>query len=458
MIKATTLRGTVLVCEDDGDYRQAIVRALQQEDHQVIEAENGTNGLQQLAEGSIDVVVTDLQMPGADGIEILRAATAQAPPVPTLIMTGFASAETAVKAMKLGALDYLIKPVDIQDLQLGVHQALERRRMFQGGAEGQAKEFGDLLGASAAMQSVYDQIRRVAPFKSTVLITGESGTGKELVSRAIHALSPVESGPFIAVNCSAMPSELIESQLFGHEKGSFTGASAQYKGFFEAADGGTLFLDEIGDLPLEAQTKMLRVLEDRQITRLGSTKPVDVNVRLVAATNIDLLQAVGERRFREDLYYRLNVLRVILPTLRERREDIPLLVRIFLDQFARENGVPPREIDQQALTLLQTFDWPGNVRELKNITERLAVMARGETIQIEDVPEDMHSIDTTTSSSSPDLDPFSGLTGLSINEIEEAVIRRTLEHTGNNRTRAAQMLNISLRTLQRKLKEYGEDE
>ena len=457
MTETAALRGTILVCDDDGDYRQAIVRALQQEDHQVIAASDGTSGLQRLAEEAVDIVVTDLQMPGADGIEILRAATALSPPVPVLIMTGYASAETAVEAMKLGALDYIIKPVDMQDLQLGVHQALQRRRMFQGG-QGEVEEFGGLLGASMAMHDVYEQIRRVAPFKSTVLVTGESGTGKELVTRAIHALSPVNTGPFIAVNCSAMPRELIESQLFGHEKGSFTGATGLHKGFFEAADGGTLFLDEIGDLPLDAQAKMLRVLEDRQITRLGGTRPVEVNVRLVAATNVDLLQAVHERQFREDLYYRLNVLRITLPPLRDRREDIPLLVRVFLDQFAQENGVPARDIDPEALSFMQIFTWPGNVRELKNITERLAVMARGETIQCADLPNEVRGEEGPSSASDLDIDPLAGLAGLSIDQIEQAVIRRTLEHTDNNRTHAAQILDISLRTLQRKLKEYGEDE
>ena len=453
------LRGRVLVCDDDDDYREAIVRALKQEDHQVVEAADGTAGLKRLEEESFDAVVTDLQMPGVNGLDILRTASALASPVPVLIMTGYASAETAVEAMKQGALDYIIKPVDIQELQLAVHQALQRRQMFQAGATGEAEEFGGMLGSSQAMQEVYEQIRRVAPFKSTVLVTGESGTGKELVSRAIHALSPVNTGPFIAVNCSAMPRELVESQLFGHEKGSFTGAIAQHKGFFESADGGTLFLDEIGDLPSEAQTKMLRVLEDRQITRLGSTQPVEVNVRLVAATNIDLQKAAAESRFREDLYYRLNVLRIELPPLRDRREDIPLLVQIFLDRFARENGVPPREISPEALTQLQAHTWPGNVRELKNITERIAVMARRETIAEADLPNEIRgeSPADTPDQDAPPTDPFANLTGLSMEQIEEAAIRRALEHTGGNRTQAAQMLDISLRTLQRKLKDYGEE-
>ena len=457
----TALRGRVLVCDDDASYREAMVRALQQEDHQVLEAEDGTASLKQLEEDSVDVVVTDLQMPGADGIEVLRSASALSPPVPVLIMTGYASAETAVEAMKLGALDYLVKPVDIQELQLAVHQALQRRQMLQAGAMGEEEEFGGLLGTSQAIQEVYEQIRRVAPFKSTVLVTGESGTGKELVSRAIHSLSPVGGGPFVAVNCSAMPHELVESQLFGHEKGSFTGATAQHKGFFEAADGGTLFLDEIGDLPAEAQTKMLRALEDRQVTRLGGTRPVDVNVRLVAATNLDLHKAVTEGRFREDLYYRLNVLRIELPPLRKRREDIPLLVRVFLDQFARENGVPPRNIDPEALIQMQAFEWPGNVRELKNITERLVVMARGETIEADDLPDEVRNISSkdpeAPAQEEPPTDPLAALTGLSMDEIEEAVIHRALEHTNGNRTQAAKMLDISLRTLQRKLKDYGDE-
>jgi DNA-binding NtrC family response regulator len=320
--------------------------------------------------------------------------------------------------------------------------------------QGDKEGFGGLLGTSPSMQQLFEQIRRVAPFKSNVLISGESGTGKELVSRAIHVLSPYCNGPFIAINCSALPRDLVESQLFGHEKGAFTGASARHQGFFEAANGGTLFLDKISELPLESQAKLLRVLESRQVMRLGSTSRFEVNVRLLAATNDNLQQAVDEDRFREDLFYRINVLRIMLPPLRERSEDIPLLVRIFLDQFASDNDVDPRPIDPQVIEQMQRYDWPGNVRELKNMCERLAVMARAETIQLGDLPPEFSADVAASRQPTAHLD---ALAGMSLEDIEKAVITRTLEQTNGNRTRSAATLGISLRTLQRKIKEYSTD-
>ena len=452
------LQGTILVAEDDADYRAAIVRILQEQDHDILQAEDGTQALEILHREAVDAVVTDLEMPGARGLDVLRAAAAQTPPVPAVIVTGYGTASTAVEAMKLGAVDYVLKPVDPQDLQTCVHQALERRRMLLGAqsietAEDETTGFGGLLGTSSAMQEVFDQIRRAAPFKSTVLISGESGTGKELVARAIHALSACKDGPFLAVNCSALPHELVESQLFGHEKGAFTGATSMHRGYFESADGGTLFLDEIGDLPIEAQAKLLRVLEEREVTRLGSTRSISVNVRLLAATNTHLQVRVQERSFREDLYYRLNVLSISLPPLRERWEDIPLLVRVFLDRFAQENGVPARDIAPAGLDILVAHSWPGNVRELKNITERLAIMARGETIQISDLPPELRD---TVDAAGPAA-PVETFSTLNMEEIERATIRRALEQTQGNRTQAAQLLGISLRTLQRKLRDYGDE-
>ena len=287
-LQENSLRGTILVCEDDRTYRAILVHALREEDHVVLEAGDGREAMQILASQDIDAVVTDVQMPHVDGLTVLRTASAHTPPIPVLVITGFATIESAVEAMKLGALDYLTKPVDLHDLQIGVHQAMERRYMLRSADQGYEEGFGGLLGTSPSMQQLFEQIRRVAPFKSNVLITGESGTGKELVSRAIHALSPYCNGPFIAINCSALPRDLVESQLFGHEKGSFTGASARHQGFFEAANGGTLFLDEISELPLESQAKLLRVLESRQVMRLGSTSRFEVNVRLLAATNDNL--------------------------------------------------------------------------------------------------------------------------------------------------------------------------
>ena len=350
----------------------------------------------------------------------------------------------------------MLKPLETEDLQTCVHQALERRLMLAGClADNQENSgFGGLLGTSPAMQDMLDQIRRAAPFKSTVLITGESGTGKELVARAIHALSPCKDGPFLAVNCSALPHELVESQLFGHEKGAFTGAASMHRGFFEAADGGTLFLDEVGDLPLEAQAKLLRVLEERQVTRLGSTRSLPVDVRLLAATNTHLQEGMRQGRFRQDLYYRLDVLAISLPPLRQRRADIPLLIRIFLDSFGRDNSLPPREIAADAVDCLAAYAWPGNVRELKNICERLAIMTRNQTIQVSDLPASIRQQDEAAPSffsEAPAISP------LNIEEIEKATIHRAMAQTQGNRTQAAELLGISLRTLQRKLKEYGDE-
>ena len=449
-----TLHGTVLVVDDDPDYLDVMARLLQQEGHGVLRAPDGMAALELLEQEDVDAVVTDLQMPGADGIAVLRAAGARTPPVPAVIVTGYGTARTAVEAMKLGAVDYVLKPVEPQDLQICVHQALERRRMLAGGTEGADETgFGGLLGASPAMQEVFDQIRRVAPFRSTVLITGTSGTGKELVAQAIHALSAGSEGPFLAMNCSTLPRDLVESQLFGHEKGAFTGAVGLHRGFFEAADKGTLFLDEIGELSPEAQVKLLRVLEDYQVMRLGSTRSISVNVRLLVATNTDLQAAVQEGRFREDLYYRLNVLTISLPLLCERREDIPLLVRVFLDRFARENRVLARELTPQVLECLVAHAWPGNVRELKNMAERLTIMARGETIQVADLPDELRQV-AGDPGPAESVETFSTL---NMEEIEKAVIHRAMEQARGNRTQAAPLLGISLRTLQRKLRDYGDE-
>ena len=326
--------------------------------------------------------------------------------------------------------------------------------MLLGGTAGADETgFGGLLGASPAMQEVFDQIRRVAPFRSTVLITGATGTGKELVAQAIHALSACSNGPFIPVNCSALPRDLVESQLFGHEKGAFTGAATLHRGFFEAADGGTLFLDEIGELSPESQAKLLRVLEDQQVLRLGSTRPISVNVRLLAATNADPQAAVQDGCLREDLYYRVNALAISLPPLRGRPRDIPLLVRVFLDRFARENGVPPREIAAEVLECLMAHSWPGNVRELKNLTERLAVMATEETIQVSDLPGELRQL-AGAPGPAESVERFSTL---NMEELEKAVIQRELEQAGGNRTQAARLLGFSLRTLQRKLKDLGDE-
>ena len=448
-----TLRGTVLLISDDAETRATTAAALRQEGHGILEAGSLEQAEPYLQSGDAEVVVADIQARTAEFYDVLRMALAKVPPVPVVVLTQYSTVDDAVESVKQGALDYVVKPVDAKDIQTCVHQGLERRQMLAGTGlrVEEITGFGGLLGVSDAIEDVINQIRLVAPYKSTVLIMGESGTGKELVARAIHAISAYASGPFLAVNCSALPRDLVESQLFGHEKGAFTGASSSHKGLFEAATGGTLFLDEIGDLAMEAQAKLLRTIEDRHVTRVGDTRPVPVNVRLLAATNADLGVRMREERFRDDLYYRLNVLNVLVPPLRERPEDIRTLLRVFLDRFADENGLPPKEVTPKALSCLEAYHWPGNVRELKNTVERLVVYATSGVIDVDDLPADLRVHAPAGGDATRSSIPYTGLT---LAEIEEAAIRNTLEHTRGNRTQAARILRISLRTLQRKLKEY----
>ena len=447
----------ILIADNDTDHRHHLTTAIQTVGYQVHQVSNGDQAIKMLEQNTIDAVVADIDIPGADGLKVLRKASALIPPVPVILISGKSVIETAVESLKSGAFDFIARPILPTVLQRAVRRATERHTILkateQAAPESEITSLGGLLGASTVMQEIFDEIRRCAPFKATVLITGESGTGKELVARALHAFSPYGKGPFVAVNCSALPHELVESQLFGHEKGSFTGAISTHQGVFEAAKDGTLFLDEIGDLPLEAQAKLLRTVEERQVTRLGSNTPIQVNVRLLTATNVDLKKAVQDRRFREDLYYRLNVLNIDLPPLRERREDIPLLLRAFFDRFGKENDRPPKILSPEALTVLVQYHWPGNVRELKNLTERMAITAKGDTITLQDLPSDVLA---TTPTTHPIEDHLMAFTGLPLEQVEKLLIGRALAQTNNNRTRAADQLGISLRTLQRKLKEYEE--
>lgn len=417
-------------------------------------------GVTYLTTESIDILITNKFLPDGDGYELMRIALSQTPPSPVIIISNQNTVDAMIEALRLGAIDYIPDPIDAKVLRIATQRAYERRQIHQSAHVAPVPSpdttFGFLQGSSDTMQVVFDQIRHSAPYKTTVLITGESGTGKDLAAKSIHALSPRAQAPFIAINCSAIPRELVESQLFGHEKGAFTSAVSRQEGVFEAANTGTLFLDEIGDLALEAQAKLLRVLEDRQITRLGSTTPIDIDVRLVAATNMNLEQAVREGRFREDLYYRLNVLHIDMPPLRERRTDVPLLVRVFLDRFAQENGMPSKGISPDTLSILLAYDWPGNVRELKNIAERLAVNAQGETIEPNNLPLTLQNIPTPPETNFEiDLTPF---IGIPLEDVEKMLINCTLEKTNGNRTHAAKLLGISLRTLQRKLKDYDHAE
>ncbi|MFT5368344.1 MAG: DNA-binding NtrC family response regulator [Candidatus Latescibacterota bacterium] len=450
----------ILAIDSNRNNLQAIENQVKKDRNNLFIASEAAQGISYLETEDIDVVITNKFLADGDGFDIMRMALAQTPPSPVVIISHQNTVDAMIEALQLGALDYIPDPIDTKVLKIALHRAYERRQMHLSAAIEPVQDaeptVGFLQGSSDAMQYVFDQIRHSAPFKTTVLITGESGTGKDLVARSIHALSPRAQGPFIAINCSAIPRELVESHLFGHEKGAFTSAMARQEGVFEAATGGTLFLDEIGDLAPEAQAKLLRVLEEKQITRLGSTSTVDVDVRLVAATNSNLELAIQEGRFREDLYYRLNVLHIEMPPLRERPKDVPLLVTVFLDRFAQENGMSHKNITDEALEKLTAYNWPGNVRELKNITERLAVNAQSDTIEATHLPPQFQNIvPEPEPSSNFDLTP---LVGIPLESIEKMLIDITLQNTHGNRTRAARLLGISLRTLQRKLKEYGQEE
>ena len=450
--------GTVCVADRNRQQLAALADILRETgQYYVQEASTPTLAERFLREDTPDVIVIAIHMPS--GRELLRTAVTMTPPVPVVIVAEYSTVKQAVSAMDLGVVDFVMMPIDANDLKAAVARALERKQMLSPVSASFATEtgFGELLGTSRSMQTVYDQIRRAAPFRSTVYISGESGTGKELVAGAIHALSAVSSGPFIPVNCAALPRDLVESMFFGHDRGSFTGATRTRQGFFESANNGTLFLDEVGDLSMQAQTKLLRVLEEQKVRRLGATRAIEVNVRVVAASNKNLPDAIRVGRFREDLFYRLNVIPIVVPPLRERKEDIPLLVRVFADRFSAENGVGHIEIPEHCLEPLIGYDWPGNVRELKNIAERIVIRASDSTaeITVEDVVEIMPK---TSSPPGLSLERDLDFGQRTLDEHERVLILDTLEHTGGNRTHAAEILGISLRTMQRKLKQYGANE
>jgi len=444
---------TVLIVDDERSTREGLERALQSR-YEVLLAEDGQKAVQLLESQPIDVLVTDLKMPGIDGMALLRRATSLPAPPICIMMTAYGSIENAVEAMQAGAYHYLTKPnINLDELELVIQRGLEGRRIESENISLRAqldKKFGleNIIGASPAMQQVFEVVQQVAPTRATALIRGETGTGKELIAHAIHNLSPRKNGPFIAVHAAALTSTLLESELFGHEKGAFTGAVERRIGRFELADGGTLFLDEVGEIEPAMQVKILRVLEERAFERVGGQKTISVDLRLIAATNKDLKKLVNEGKFRDDLFYRLSVVAVSLPPLRERREDIPLLVNAFLEQCSRENNKPVREMTPEALNVLMAYDWPGNVRELRNTIEQMVVLARAERLTLRDVPAAIRG--------GADLTKISVVrTGMTVEEAERQLIVQALKETGGNRTRAAEKIGISRRTLHRKLKKYG---
>lgn len=436
----------ILVVDDEEIVRESLVEWLKEDGYYAEAAADGFEALEKLKEKSWDIALVDLKMPKMDGIELLEKIKEQSPDTQVIIFTAYATVHTAVQAIKKGAYDYLVKPLDPEEVSLLIErlirsQELVREVSYLRKELSKQYRFHDLISKSPKMQQIFELAKVVAKSNSNVLILGESGTGKELLARAIHNESPRANGPFVAVSCVAIPDTLLESELFGHEKGAFTDAIAQKKGKFELAHGGTLFLDEIGDISPKMQLALLRVLEEREFTRVGGTKPIKVDVRIIAATNRNLQKAVEEGRFRDDLYYRLNVITIQIPPLRERKEDIPLLVEHFIEKFNIQMGKRVKGISQEAMRLLMEYDWPGNVRELENVIERAMVITKGELI----TPEDLFLPTSGKAEENP----------LSLEAVEKAHILKVLNETGWNIHRSAQILGIDRTTLYHKIRRYG---
>ncbi len=446
------VRGRILVVDDEANARTALAALLRDEGYLVETAADGYKALPKLEEHEPDLILTDLRMPGLDGIELVRRARARDPECAAVVMTAYGAVESAVEAMREGASDYLGKPINFEELLIVLGRALERRRLRLETRNLRARleekhRIDNIVGVSPPMQAVFDTVLQVAPSRATVLVTGESGTGKELVAAALHQHSPRAAGPFVKLHCAALAESLLESELFGHERGSFTGAVARRDGRFQQADGGTLFLDEIGEISPSTQVKLLRFLQDHEIERVGGNQTLKLDVRVVAATNRDLTAQVRAGKFREDLYYRLNVVTIEVPSLRQRPSDIPLLAAHFLGRFARGEGKSIRGFTDEALERLVRHPWPGNVRELENVVERAVVVAVGDTIRAEDLPA---GIGLTSGKNGG----MPVIPGASLAELERWAILRTLEHTGGSTSRAAEILGISTRTIQYRLHDY----
>lgn len=468
---------TLLIVDDDRSNLDSYALGFARQHYRILTAGGGAEALNILRSEPVDVVLTDLKMPGVDGLAVVQAASSLPVPAVTIVITAFGTIESAVEAMRHGAFDYITKPVNLLELRAKVEKAVEVRslRVKNESLQGllnQKFRFEGVIGVSKEMQEIIEQSRMVADSRVSVLVEGESGTGKELIARAIHFNSPRAAGPFVPIHCAAIPESLLESELFGHEKGSFTGAIQRRIGQIESADGGTVFLDEVGEIPLSVQVKLLRVIEQREITRIGRTQPVPVDMRMVAATNKDLSREVAEGRFREDLYYRLNVVRITIPPLRQRPVDIPALVHHFLETLGRENNRPSLKISQDALQCLMNYSWPGNIRQLRNVLEQTIVFSRGDFLNLEDLPLSVHAETqntpalTSAAARAPHISseetPSAGDLGIddkmTLDEIERRYIVYTLDKLKENRTRTAEKLGISRRTLQRKLKELGLEE
>ena len=444
----------ILAVDDEPSTTEALAEMLGLWGYRVETASDGTDALKKVADFHPDVVVSDLAMPETDGLWLLRALRDELPDCPVIFLTGQGTVDAAVAAIREGAYDFIEKPVDPAKLKLCLDRALEksetlrevqvlRRKLKQLGAT-------DFIGQSAAIRRVFELIEKVAPAKASVAITGESGTGKEMVARSIHNLSPRREKPFIAINCASIPATLMESELLGHERGAFTGADQRRAGVFELAHGGTLFLDEVAEIPFELQAKLLRVLEEGRLRRLGGRSELEVDVRVLSATNRELKDAIRDGRFREDLFFRLHVFQIPLPPLRERREDIPMLVQHFLDKFSREAAKRVTGVQPQAMEVLLGHAWPGNIRELKNAIERAVILCDGELLTRDHLPPEM-------AGKGPDRHLFRVAHGVTLDALEKEYILASLQRNGNNKARTAEMLGVSEKTLYNKLNRYGRE-
>ena len=453
-------RERILVIDDEKNMRHMLAVLLEKEGYEVATAGDGNEGLDLAGETYFDVILCDLKMPVMDGMTFLEKFQEMKLESTVIVMSAYGTLDTAIDAMKRGAYDYVSKPFKADEILLTLRKAEERERLRRENRRLQQSiqerySFANMIGRSPAMQEIFTTITKVAEYKTTVLVTGESGTGKELIARAIHYHSPRANKPLVTVNCGAIPESLLESELFGHRKGAFTDAIRDKRGLFEEADGGSIFLDEIGELPRSLQVKLLRVLQEEEIKRLGDTRSIKIDVRVLAATTKDLAGEVKAGHFRDDLFYRINVLQVTVPPLRERAGDLGLLIQHFVDKTAKRLGLQVNQVDPAVLRALQRYVWPGNVRELENVIERAMVMAGGRTIELEDLPPALQEAQAQTSPLLPDDG------ALSIKEasrrLERELIRRALEKTGGNRTQAAKLLEISHPALLYKIKEYGLD-
>ena len=442
------MKFTILVIDDEENIRNGLAANFEMEDYKVKTASSGKEGLSIVSKGDIDLVVTDLRMDGMSGEEVLRRITTETPGIPVIVLTGHGSIDSAVEAMKNGAYDFLTKPLNLDQLNVIVKRALENRELSLQHTMlkkelGEAVSFDRMIGTSADMRRLLELIKKVAPSRASVLITGESGVGKELVADALHSLSGRREKSFVKVHCAALSETLLESELFGHEKGAFTGADSMKKGRFELAHGGTIFLDEIGEINQTTQIKLLRVLQERTFERVGGEETIEVDVRVVAATNRNIEEEVKAGRFREDLYYRLNVVRLQVPPLRERKDDIPLLMDSFLKRFSEENSKSILGFENRARQALYRYDWPGNIRELQNCIESAVVMCSGKEISLEDLPPTISRFSGEGSISIP--------MGLSLDDAEKIIIKENLAFNNGNKTKTAEILGIERKTLAKKI-------